>query len=392
MKSLLRRVPVALAIVLCLTAGEAAAQAPVKIGVIAEFSGPFADYGAQILGGMKTYLKQNGDVFGGRKIEIVVKDTTGAAPDIAKRLAQEVITRDQVDILAGFGLTPNALAVAPVSAEAKKPMVIMNAATSVITTRSPYIVRLSHTLPQDTQPIAQWAAKNGIKRVFTLVSDFGPGVDAETTFVKAFKAANGEIVDSVRTPLANPDFAPFLQRIKDTRPEAVFVFLPPGSQTIAFIKGYEERGLKQAGIRIIATGDLTDDGVLQAMGEPTLGLITSFHYSAAHDSPENKAFIKTYTETNGTKLRPNFMACAGYDGMAAIAEALKKTGGSTDPDRFVSAIKGMKLMSPRGAIMVDPETRDIVQTVYIRRVEKVDGLLYNVEFDKYPDVRDPGKP
>src|SRR5256884_4947091 len=358
---------------LCRMAGVASAQVPVKIGVIAESSGPFADYGTQILGGMKTYLKQNGDVFGGRKVEIVGKDTTGAAPDVAKRLAQEVITRDQVDILAGFGLTPNALAVAPVSAEAKKPMVIMNAATSVITTRSPYIVRLSHTLPQDTQPIAQWAAKNGIKRVFTLVSDFGPGVDAETTFVKAFKAANGEIVDSVRTPLQNPDFAPFLQRIKDTRPEAIFVFLPPGSQTIAFIKGYEERGLKQAGIRLIATGDLTDDGVLQAMGEPTLGLITSFHYSAAHDSPENKAFLKAYVEANGTKLRPNFMACAGYDGMAAIAEALKKTGGSTEPEAFLAALKGMKLMRPRGPFMIDPETRDIRQTGYIRPGEGVGG-------------------
>src|SRR6266568_4915499 len=387
MKNVLRL----LALGLSLLAGVVSAQGTVKIGVIAEFSGPFADYGAQILGGMKTYLKQNGDVFGGKKIEIVVKDTTGAAPDVAKRLAQEVITRDQVDILAGFGLTPNALAVAPVSAEARKPMVIMNAATSIITTRSPYIARVSHTLPQDTQPIAQWAARNGIKRAFTLVSDFGPGVDAEGTFIKAFKASGGEIVDSVRTPLANPDFAPFLQRVKDSRPEAVFVFLPPGSQTIAFIKGYEERGLKQAGIKIIATGDLTDDGVLQAMGEPTLGLITSFHYSAAHDSPENKAFLKTYTETNGTKLRPNFMACAGYDGMAAIAEALKKTGGSIDPDRFVGAIKGMELVSPRGPIMIDPDTRDIVQTVYIRRVEKIDGILYNVEFDKFPDVKDPGK-
>ena len=376
---------------LWLVAGAPLAQQTVKIGVVAEFSGPFADYGAQILGGMKTYLKLNGDVFGGRKIEIILKDTTGAAPDIAKRLAQELVTRDQVDILAGFGLTPNALAVAPVSAEAKKPMVVMNAATSVITTRSPYIVRVSHTLPQDTQPIAQWAARNGIKRTFTLVSDFGPGIDAETTFVKAFKAAGGEIVDSVRTPLANPDFAPFLQRVKDTRPEAVFVFLPPGSQTIAFIKGYEERGLKQAGIRIIATGDLTDDGVLQAMGDPTLGLITSFHYSAAHDSPENKTFLKAYVETNGTKLRPNFMACAGYDGMAAIAEALKKTAGSTDAEAFVGALKGMRLTSPRGMITIDPETRDIVQTVYIRRVEKIDGILYNIEFDKFPDVKDPGK-
>jgi branched-chain amino acid transport system substrate-binding protein len=391
MKNILRWARCALTAISVLAAGAAFAQATVKIGVVAEFSGPFADYGAQIVGGMKTYLKLNGEVYGGRKIEIVIRDTTGAAPDIAKRLAQELITRDQVDILAGFGLTPNALAVAPVSAEAKKPMVIMNAATSVITTRSPYIVRVSHTLPQDTQPIAQWAAKNGVKRAFTLVSDFGPGVDAEGTFIKAFKAAGGEVVDSVRTPLANPDFAPFLQRVKDTRPEAVFVFLPPGSQTIAFIKGYEERGLKQAGIRIIATGDLTDDGVLQAMGDPTLGLITSFHYSAAHDSPENKAFLKAYVDVNGTKLRPNFMACAGYDGMAAIAEALKKTGGSTDPELFLAALKGMKLMSPRGPIMIDPDTRDIVQTVYIRRVEKIDGILYNIEFDKFPDVKDPGK-
>jgi branched-chain amino acid transport system substrate-binding protein len=379
------------AAVLLPAAAVAGAEDVVRIGVVAEFSGPFADYGAQIVGGMKAYLKQNGDVYAGKKIEIITRDTTGAAPEIAKRFAQELATRDNVDILAGFGLTPNALAVAPVATEAKKPMVIMNAATSVITTRSPYVVRVSHTLPQDTQPIAQWAAKNGIKRAFTLVSDFGPGIDAEGAFVKAFKAAGGEIVDSVRTPLQNPDFAPFLQRIKDTKPEAVFVFLPPGSQTIAFIKGYDERGLRPAGIKLIGTGDLTDDGVLQAMGEPTLGLITSFHYSAAHDSPENKAFIKAYLEANGTRLRPNFMACAGYDGMAAIAEALKKTGGSVEVEKFVTALKGMKLMSPRGPIMIDPETRDIVQTVYIRRVEKVGGLLYNIEFDKYPDVKDPGK-
>jgi branched-chain amino acid transport system substrate-binding protein len=377
-----------------LVAGAPIAQAqqpPVKIGVIAEFSGPFADYGTQIVNGMKTYLKLHGDTFGGRKIEIIQRDTTGAAPDIAKRLAQELITRDNVDILAGFGLTPNALAVAPIDAEAKKPMVIMNAATSIITTRSPYIVRVSHTLPQDTQPIAQWAAKNGIKRAYTLISDYGPGIDAEGAFVKAFKAAGGQIIDSVRTPLQNPDFAPYLQRIKDSKPDAVFVFLPPGSQTIAFIKGYEERGLKQAGVKLIGTGDLTDDGVLQAMGEPTVGLITSFHYSASHDSPENKAFVKAYAEVNGTKYRPNFMACAGYDGMAAIAEALKKTGGSVDPDKFMAALKGMKLMSPRGPIMIDPETRDIVQTVYIRKVENVNGSLYNMEFDKFPDVKDPGK-
>jgi len=381
---------VALAVVAAAPVAQAQ-QAPVKIGVIAEFSGPFADYGTQIVNGMKTYLKLHGETFGGRKVEIIQRDTTGAAPDIAKRLAQELITRDNVDILAGFGLTPNALAVAPIDAEAKKPMVIMNAATSIITTRSPYIVRVSHTLPQDTQPIAQWAAKNGIKRAYTLISDYGPGIDAEGAFVKAFKAAGGHVIDSVRTPLQNPDFAPYLQRIKDSKPDAVFVFLPPGSQTIAFIKGYEERGLKQAGVKLIGTGDLTDDGVLQAMGEPTVGLITSFHYSASHDSPENKAFVKAYAEVNGTKYRPNFMACAGYDGMAAIAEALKKTSGSVDPDKFMAALKGMKLMSPRGPIMIDPETRDIVQTVYIRKVENVNGSLYNMEFDKFPDVKDPGK-
>jgi len=377
--------------VLSLGGGAAGAVETVKIGVIAEFSGPFADYGGQILGGMKAYLKQNGEVFGGRKVALVIKDTTGTAPDIAKRVAQELVTRDNVDILAGFGLTPNALAVAPVATQAKKPMVVMNAASSIITTKSPYIVRVSHTLAQDTQPMAQWAARNGIKRVFTLVSDYGPGIDAEGAFLKAFKQAGGEISGSLRTPLQNPDFAPFIQRVKDARPEALFVFLPPGNQTIAFIKAYEERGLKQVGIRVIATGDLTDDGVLPAMGDGTIGLITSFHYSAAHESPENKAFLKAYVETNGTRLRPNFMACAGYDGMAAIAAALKKTQGSVDPEKLLAALKGMKLMSPRGPIMIDPETRDIVQTVYIRQVKKVNGGLYNVEFEKFPDVKDPGK-
>ena len=373
------------------TAGTLQAQGVVKLGLVAEFSGPFAQYGQQILGGMKAYMKQNGDTVAGKKIEIVQKDTGGPAPDVAKRLAQELITRDNVDILVGFGLTPNALAVAPVATEAKKAMVIMNAATSIITTKSPYIVRASMTLPQITQPMAKWAAKNGIKKVYTVVADYGPGLDSEKAFTEAFKAAGGEIVGSIHTPLQNPDFAPFVQRVKDAKPEAVFLFLPAGEQGIAFMKGYAERGLAQAGIKLIATGDITDDGVLEAMGEPTLGLITSFHYSAAHDSPENKAFVKAYAEANGTKLRPNFMAAGGYDGMALIYEALKKTNGSTDGDKLIAAMKGMKLTSPRGPIMIDPETRDIVQTVYIRKVEKTAGGLYNMEFDKFPDQKDPGK-
>jgi branched-chain amino acid transport system substrate-binding protein len=376
---------------LFLGAGFVNAEEVVKLGLIGEFSGPFAQYGAQIYGGMKAYMKEHGDTVAGKKIEVIQKDTGGPSPEVAKRLAQELVTRDKVDMLVGFGLTPNALATAPVATEAKVPMFVMNAATSIITTKSPYIVRVSMTLPQVTQPIAVWASKNGIKKVYTIVSDYGPGIDAENAFITAFKAAGGEIVGSVRAPLQNPEFAPFIQRAKDAKPEAIFLFLPAGEQGIAFMKGYNERGLADAGIKLIATGDITDDGVLEVMGDPTLGLVTSFHYSAAHNSPENKAFLKAYAEANGTKIRPNFMAVAGYDGMAAIYEALKKTGGSTDGDKIMAALKGMKIASPRGPITIDPETRDVVQTIYIRKVEKTPAGLYNVEFDKFPDQKDPGK-
>jgi branched-chain amino acid transport system substrate-binding protein len=388
-KTWLRTVLVA---ALCsIATAPALADGTVKLGLIAAFSGPFADYGQQMYNGMKTYMKVNGDTVAGKKIEIIQKDTTGAAPDIAKRLAQELVTRDNVDFLVGFGLTPNALAVAPVATETKKPMIIMNAATSIITTKSPYIARVSMVLPQVTQPMALWAAKNGIKNVYTVVSDFGPGIDAEAAFTKAFTANGGEMAGSIHIPLKNPDFAPYIQRIKDAKPQAVFLFLPAGEQGIAFMKGYKERGLAEAGIKLIATGDITDDDVLEAMGDPTLGLITAGHYSANHDSPENKAFVKAYAEVNGTKMRPNFMAVAGYDGMAAIYEALRKTNGSVDGDKIMAALKGMKINSPRGPIVIDPETRDVVQTIYIRKVEKVNGELYNVEFDKYTDQKDPAK-
>src|SRR5439155_14061286 len=293
------------AAVMLAAASAVSAQNVVKLGMVGEFSGPFAQYGQQILGGMKAYMKLHGDTVAGKKIEIVQKDTGGPAPDVAKRRAQELVTRDNVDILVGFGLTPNALAVAPIATEAKKAMVIMNAATSIITTRSPYIVRVSMTLPQITQPMAIWAAKNGVKKVYSVVADYGPGLDAEKAFTEAFKKAGGEMVGSIHTPLQNPDFGPFIQRVKDAKPEAVFLFLPAGEQGIAFMKGYKERGLAEAGIKLIATGDITDDGVLEAMGDPTIGLITSFHYSADHKSPENKAFVKAYAEANGTGLRPN---------------------------------------------------------------------------------------
>ena len=364
---------------------------PVKIGLVLPMSGPFSAYGKQIEHGVRLYLATKGDTFGGRKVELIIKDDSpGTAGDVSKRLAQELVVKDKVDILAGFALTPSAFAVAPVATEAKKPMVVMNAATSAITTKSNYLVRASMTLPQNTAPIATWAAKNGIKNVFTLVADFGPGQDAEAQFKKTFTAAGGKIVGEVRVPVSNPDYGPFLQKIKDVKPDAVFLFLPPGAGTIAFMKGFSERGLAQAGIKLISTGDLPDEEILDAIGEPALGLITSFHYSEAHKSAENAAYTAAYAKAY-PKDRPNFMSVGGYDGMHLIAEVLKKTNGNTDGDKFIEAAKGMKWVSPRGPVSIDPATRDIVQTIYIRKVEKVGGKLQNVEFDQVVDFKDPGK-
>ena len=247
------------------------------------------------------------------------------------------------------------------------------------------------TLPQVSALMARWAAKNGIRKVYTLVADYAPGIDSETAFKAEFTRAGGQVVDSVRVPLRNPEFAPFVQRIKDAKPEAVFMFVPAGEQSIAFMKAFAERGLAKAGIKVIATGDLTDDDVLQSMGEPVLGVITSHHYSAAHDSPENRAFVKAFGQVTRELKRPNFMAVGGYDGMAAIAEVVKKLGNDIDGDKAMEVLKGLKLASPRGAISIDAATRDIVQSVYIRRVEKVGGEFYNVEFDRFPDMKDPGK-
>jgi len=373
--------------------GEEAAKplATIKLGLVASFSGPFADVGQQIENGIKAWMKEHGDTVAGKKIEILRRDTTGPAPDVAKRLAQELVTRDKVDFLVGFGLTPEALAVAPVATEGKTPMVIMNAATSIITTKSPYIVRISLTLPQVSAPMGDWAAKNGIKKVSTIVADYGPGIDAETFFKKAFTEGGGTVIDSVRVPLKNPDFSAFMQRVKDAAPEAVFVFVPAGEQCVAFMKAFKERGLDKAGIRLIATGDVTDDDVIDAMGDAALNVITTHHYSALHKSAENDAFKKAYAGVPGASLHPNFMAVGGWDGMHLIYEITNKLGGKIDGDKAVAVAKGMTFQSPRGAISIDPATRDVVQDVYVRKVEKIDGRYFNVEFDKFPKVKDPGK-
>ena len=371
--------------------GIAWAQDVVKVGIVAPFSGPFADYGKQFDAGVKAFQKMKGDKAGNTRIEIVIRDTGGPSPEVAKRLAQELVVRDKVDFLAGFGLTPEALAVADIATQAKKPMVIFNAATSVITTKSPYIARTSMTLPQISAPLGTWAAKNGIKRVFTLVADYGPGNDAQTAFTKSFTAGGGQIVESVRTPLQSPDFAPFVQRAKDAKPDAVFVFVPAGEQSIGFMKAFSERGLAQAGIKVIATGDITDDHVLNAMGDAAIGAITSFHYSAAHESPENKAFLQAYAQVAPNAGRANFMTVGAFDGMNLIYDVVAKLNGKIDADKAMEIIKGWKAQSPRGPIAIDPETRDIVQTIYLRKVEKRNGELWNVEFDKFEAVKDPGK-
>jgi branched-chain amino acid transport system substrate-binding protein len=373
-----------------LIAATASAQEPIKVGMVVEMSGPFAEIGRQIMNGARAYVKVHGDVVAGRKVELIVKDTTGMAPDVAKRQAQELITNDKVNFLAGFGLTPNALSVAPLATEAKMPMVIMLAAASIITTRSPYIARVSFTLPQITAPLATWALNNGIKQVYTLVADYGPGIDAETQFNKTFTAGGGQIVGSVRTPPNNPEFAPFLQRVKDARPQAVFVFLPANYQAVGFMKGFAERELDKAGIRLIAAGDVTEDGVIEAMGDAPLGVVTTHQYSVAHDSAQNRAFLKAYADISAG--RPNFMAVGAWDGMAAIYEVIRRLDGKIDGDKAMEVLKGLKIDSPRGPIMIDPATRDVVQTIYVRRVERLkDGKLYNVEFDQVQNVKDPGK-
>jgi branched-chain amino acid transport system substrate-binding protein len=365
----------------------AQAQETVKIGLIVPMTGGQASTGQQINNAIKLYQQKNGDTVAGKKVEIILKDDA-ALPDNTKRLAQELIVNDKVNIIAGFGVTPAALAAAPLATQAKVPEIVMAAGTSIITERSPYIVRTSFTLAQSSTIIGDWAAKNGIKKVATLTSDYAPGNDALQFFKEHFIGGGGEIVEEVKVPLANPDFAPFLQRMKDSKPDAVFVFVPAG-QGGNFMKQYAERGLDKSGIKVIGPGDVMDDDLLNNMGDAALGAVTAHLYSAAHPSAMNKEFVAAYKKAYNT--RPGFMAVGGWDGIHLVYEALKKTGGKADGDSLIAAMKGMKWESPRGPISIDPDTRDIVQNIYIRKVEKVDGELYNVEFATFEAVKDPGK-
>jgi len=360
---------------------------PLKIGLILPLTGPFASTGKQILAACRLYMQQNGDTIAGRKVDLIVKDDTGVAPETTKRIAQELVVQDKVDVLAGFGLTPLALAAAPIATQSKTPMIVMAAATSIITSKSPYIVRTGFTLPQVTWPIAEWAAKNKIGSVVTLVTDYAPGLDAEKTFVQRFTGAGGKVIESLRVPLRNADYAPFLQRAKDAKPDALFVFVPSGEGS-AVMKQFSDRGLKEAGIRMIGTGDVVDDDLLESMGAVAVGVVTSFHYSAAHKSSENKAYVDAFMKAN--HFRPNFHSVGGYDGMHLIYEAVRKAGRDAGGDKLVETMKDMSWMSPRGPMSIDPATRDPIQTVYVRKVEMVDGKPWSIEFEKFENVKDPG--
>jgi branched-chain amino acid transport system substrate-binding protein len=369
----------------------AAAQNTIKVGLVLTLSGQFADAGIQLQNGVKTYMQQHGDTVGGKKIELIVKDSGGPAPDVAKRLAQELIVRDKVDILAGFVLTPNALAASDVSAEAKKFMVIMNAATSIITTKSPYSVRSSVTLPPVAETFGTWAAKKaGVKKSYTMVTDYGPGHDFEGGFQRAFKEAGGEITGSVRFPVANPDFSAFVQRAKDLNPESIMIFIPGGAQPAALGKAFAERGVDPNKTKILGSGETTAEQALKSMGDASLGIITAWHYDYADKTnAKNVVFVKLFNEMH--KRNPDFFSIGGYDGMHVVYESIKKAGGKTDGDSLIAAAKGLKWDSPRGPMSIDPETRDVVQTIYIRKVEKVGGELVNVPFDKVENVKDPVK-
>ncbi len=372
-----------------LCAGAALAQDNTfKIGLVLPMTGQQATTGKQIEAAARLYMAQNGDMVAGKKVVLIVKDDT-SVPDVTKRLAQELVVNDKVNVLAGFGITPSAMATAPIATQSKTPEVVMAAATSSITEASPYIVRTSFTLPQASVALADWAPKNGIKKVVSLVSDYGPGIDAEKYFNARMVLNGGQVLEALRVPLRNPDFAPFLQKVRDLKPDALFVFVPSGAGA-AVMKQFLERGMDKAGIKLIATGDVTDDDQLADMGDGALGVVTSHHYSAAHPSATNKKFVEAFGKAN-KGMRPNFMAVGGYDGMRVIYEALKATKGNGGGDALLAAMKGQIFESPRGPVYIDAQTRDIVQNIYLRKVEKKDGSLYNVEFDVIKDVKDPGK-
>ncbi|SNT24556.1 branched-chain amino acid transport system substrate-binding protein [Noviherbaspirillum humi] len=363
-------------------------QNTIRIGVIAALTGPFANIGKPFEDGIRTYLQQYGDKVAGKKLEIIYRDDGGSNVDLSKRAAQELISRDKVSFLIGFSLTPSALAVAPIATQGKTPMIVMNAVTTGITSKSPYMLRTSLTMQQMTEPFGTWTGKNKIGKVYTLVSDYSTGIDAETKFGKGFTAAGGKVVGSARTPMANPDYTPFIQRIKDEKPDALFFFAPGAEDGAQLLKAFSDKGLDKAGIRFLGVGDLTSEvPTLEAVGERALGAVTVLNYAATLDNEANKAFLKAYAVANPQRPPATFVTVAAYDTMGMIAETVRKLNGDVTGDKAMEVLKGMKWNSPRGPITIDPATRDIVQNMYVREVKKVNGKLVNEVIDVLKDVR-----
>lgn len=381
--SILKRCKLGLLAGLMAASGLAMAQDTIKVAMLASMTGPFADFGRQMETGIKAFQAQHGDTVAGKRVEVIFKDTGGANPDIAKRQAQELIVRENIDILAGFDFTPNALAVAPLASRAKVPMVVMNAAGEKLTSRSPYMIRTAFEIADVVSPIAKWSVQEGAKTAYVLVADYAPGRDAEKAFVQAFEEAGGKIVGTVHTPIVTQDFAPYLMRVQDAKPDVLFAFVNGGDVAPALIREYKVRNLEADGIKLIGTGDIVDEPIMNVIGENGMGLVTVYPYSMHHESPLNKEFVAEYRRLRGADSRPAIMSVGAYDGMAAIYKALEKTNGDTDGPGLMEAFKGMELESPRGHIRIDPESRDVVQAKYIRRFDKVNGEYANVEFKTY---------
>ena len=367
--------------------GQVAAPADIKVALVMPTTGVLAVVGRQAIAGARLYVAQHGDTVAGRRIDLIARDDT-SAPDVSKRIVQDLIVNDKVAVIGG-GITPNVLAIAPLVSESRTATVVMVSGTSIVTEKSPYFVRTSWTHAQQASVLANWVANNGAKRVAIIASDWAPGAEASGVFAETFIKAGGEVVENIKVPLANPDLAPFLQRARDARPDTMFVFVPTG-QAATLAKQFVERGLDKSGIRLIGPGDITDDDDLAGLSDAMIGTITAGFYSAYHPSAINKDYVAAFKQAN-PGMRPNFISVSAYDGMHLIYEALKKTGGKTDGDGLIAAMKGMAWESPRGPISIDPETRDIVQNIYIRQVEKRDGELYNVEIFTAEAVKDPAK-
>ena len=381
-----RRQVIALPALAALGAPAFAQSDTVKVGVILPITGQQASTGRQIDAAIKLFMAQNPGKVAGKKIEVIVKDDAGI-PDTTRRLAQELVVNDKVAVIAGFGLTPCALAAAPIATQSKTPLIVMAAGTSSITEASPFVTRTSVTLPQVAVAMAEWSNKNSIKKVMTLVSDYGPGIDAERFYADRVTLNGGTVVEKLRTPLRSPDFAPMLQKVRDAKPDALFVFLPSG-QGGQFMKQFAERGLDKSGIRLIGTGEITDDDQLADIGDVALGIVTAHHYSAAHPSAMNKKYVADFMAMH--KFRPNFMSVGGWDGMQLVKRALETSKGATG-EALMAAMKGQIWESPRGQIFIDAQTREIVQDLYIRKTERRDGQLWNIEFDAIKAMKDPGK-